>query len=165
MVDCLKDNNLLQKIEEAIDKHGKNKSNLLAILLDVQSLIPEHYISRDAAELIGRAINVPVSKIYDVISFYSALYDQPRAFHVIQLCKSTCCKVNKYEKLLKIIEEELGIKVGQTTEDGMFAIEYSSCFGACDISPAIRIGHKVYGNLNEEGLKNLIGRYRDGQYE
>lgn len=165
MDNCLKVNNLLQKISEVLDKYGRDKSNLLAILLEVQSLIPEHYITRDAAELIGRETGVPVSKVYDVISFYSALYDQPRPHHIIQLCKSTCCKVNKYEKLLEMIEEELGIKVGQTTEDGMFAIEYSSCFGACDVSPAIRIGHRVYGNLDGNKVKELIGRYRDGEHE
>lgn len=162
---CLKNNNLQEKIREVLEKHHKDKTNLIAILIDVQSLVPNHYIPQDAAEYISGEINVPVSRVYDVISFYSALSDKPKARFVIQLCKSTCCKVNKYERLLKIIEEELGIRVGQTTEDGMFAIEYSSCFGACDISPAIRIGHRVYGQLNEEKVREIIDKYRGGQYE
>ena len=149
---------------EAIDKilqnHAMDKSNLVGILLDVQALSPEHYIPRDAAAYISDRLDIFMSNIYDVITFYSALSLEPRGKHIIQLCSSTCCKVNKHEKLKEMIEHALDIKIGQKTADDIFSFEYSSCFGACDISPAIRIDEKVYGNLDAQKVKAIIEEYR-----
>lgn len=154
------DENLRTHVTQIIDSQEKDKLNLLAMLLEIQSIIPEQYIPVEVAEFISDELDIHLSKIYDVITFYSALSDKPRAQHVIQLCKSTACTVNKYHTLQAILERELGIKVGEKTSDGKFAIEYSACFGACDISPAFRIGEYVYGNLTEKKAKEIIENYR-----
>nr|AIZ97534.1 NAD-reducing hydrogenase large subunit HoxE [Caloranaerobacter ferrireducens] len=73
--------------------------------------------------------------------------------------------MNKYQKVREILERELGIKMGETTEDGEFSLEYTACFGACDISPAFRIDDKVYGNLNETKIKEIINSYRRINHE
>ncbi len=149
-----------EEIDKILEKHDMSKHNLVGILLDVQSLSPKHYITKGEAEYISKKLNIFVSNVYDVISFYSALSDKPKGKYVIQVCNSTCCKVTKYENIKKAIEKELGIGIGQITPDGMFSFEYSSCFGACDISPAIRIGENVYGNLDELKVANIIKKYR-----
>lgn len=156
----LLDVNQLEEIDKILKKHDMSKHNLVGILLDVQALSKEHYISKDDAEYISKKLNIFVSNVYDVVTFYSALSTKPKGKHVIQVCNSTCCKVTKYEKIKKTIEHELGIGIGQITPDGMFSFENSSCFGACDISPAIRIGEKVYGNLDETKVINIINNYR-----
>lgn len=160
MNQCILDNVLLQKINEILQNHEMSKYDLVGILLEIQDEIPSHYIPSDVADYVGEMLDVPLSKVYDVITFYAALSDKPRGRNVIQLCKSTCCKINKYEKVLEVLEVELGIQVGETTEDGLFTLEYSSCFGACDVSPAMRIGNEVHGNLDEKKVKELIRRYR-----
>lgn len=155
------DSCLVQKLDEILEKNDMSKFNLIAILLEVQSIIPNNYIPEEVASYISDKLNVPLSKVYDVISFYAALSDKPMGRYVIQICKSTCCKINKYEKILETLENELGIKCGETTSDGRFTLEYSSCFGACDISPAIRINHRIYGNLDESKVKEIINYYKE----
>lgn len=149
-----------EEIDKILEKHDMSKHNLVGILLDVQALSPQHYIAKEQAEYISEKLNLFVSNVYDVITFYSALSDKPKGKYVIQVCNSTCCKVTKYEKIKSAIEKELGISVGEITPDGTFSFEYSSCFGACDVSPAIRIGEKVYGNLDEAKVINIINNYR-----
>ena len=88
------------------------------------------------------------------------LSDKPKGKYVIQVCNGPCCKVMKYEKIKDAIEKELKTGIGEITHDGMFSFEYSSCFGACEISPAIRIGEKIYGNLDEK--KDVYKRQAQG---
>lgn len=154
------DRNLFNKIKAILSEHENDQNNLLAILLEIQSLIPENYIPEEVAKYVSLELNTPTSKIYDVITFFSALSDKPKGKHVVQLCKSTVCRLNKYQNLRGFLEKELGIKMGETTEDGLFTLEYSACFGACDISPAFRIDDKVYGNLDEHRTIEIINSYR-----
>lgn len=154
------DRSLLNNIDEIIERYNCDKHNLLTILQESQGLIPEHYIPEVVAKHIGLRLNMPISKVYDVITFFSALNDRPKGKHVIQLCKSSVCRLNKYQSLRDILERELLIKMGETTEDGSFTLEYSACFGACDVSPAFRIDDKVYGNLTEGKIIEIINDYR-----
>ena len=160
MTETIIDKNLFLQINKVLEKYRYEKHNLLAILMETQDLIPQHYIPREAAAFIGEQLDVPYSKVYDVISFFSALSEKPKAHHVIQLCKSTTCRVNKYQTVRDILEKKLNIKMGETTSDGKFALEYSACFGACDISPAFRIDSEVFGNLTEQKINEIIERYR-----
>lgn len=152
--------NQFEAIDDILKNNDMSKHNLIGILLDVQALSPEHYITKEAAEYISKKLNIFISNIYDVITFYSALSNTPKGKYVIQVCNSTCCKVTKFERIKKVIENELGIGIGEITPDGKFSFEYSSCFGACDISPSIRIGEKVYGNLDEAKVVDIIKNYR-----
>ncbi|KXG76142.1 NADH-quinone oxidoreductase subunit NuoE family protein [Thermotalea metallivorans] len=160
MMETTLDKDLFDKIDGIIHAYEHDRHNLVQILLQAQDLIPRHYIPMEVATYIGEQLGVPLSKVYDVISFYSALSDRPKAQHVIQLCKSTTCRVNKYQTVRDVLERELDIKMGEITSDGKFALEYSACFGACDISPAFRIDTEVFGNLNEEKIRQILDRYR-----
>jgi NADH-quinone oxidoreductase subunit E len=139
MIKGLSKDNSISKIKNIIDKHEDDKHNLLAILLEIQAIVPEQYISKEVAEFISKRLGVSLSRVYDVITFYSALSDKPRGKDVL--------------------EEQLSIKVGETTPDGKFTLKYTPCFGACDISPAFRIGDEVFGNLTKEKIKEIISNY------
>lgn len=152
-----------EKVGDILDLFDRDSQNLLAILLEVQKIIPMNYIPVEVAEFLSEELDIPLSRIYDVITFYSALSDKPRAKNIIQLCKSTVCRVNKYQTLRDALEEELGIKVGETTDDREFSLVYSPCFGSCDISPAFRINEKVYGKLTKEKISKILNSYRSGQ--
>lgn len=151
---------LYLKIEEIIEKYENNKNNILGILLEVQAIAPQQYISADIAKFVSRSLGISLSRTYDVITFYSALSDKPRGQYVIQICNSTACMVNKYETLKDVLEQQLEIKVGETTNDGMFTLMYSPCFGACDVSPAFRIGDEIFGELSKKKIKDIIHDYR-----
>jgi len=160
MTSKILEDELLMKVKSILDVHENNKNHLLAILLEVQAISPQSYIPKEVAEFISEQLEVSFSRVYDVLTFYSALSDKPRGEHLIQICNSTVCKINKYQTLEENLEQQLGIKVGETTSDGKFTLMYASCFGACDISPAFLIGEDVYGNLTEEKMKDIIDEYR-----
>ena len=151
----------LARFDEIIASYDNEQSNLLRILQDVQGEIAEHYIPEDVAKYVGMKLDVPTSKVYDVITFFSALSDKPKGEHVIQLCKSSVCRLNKYQTVRDVLESELNISMGETTPDNKFTLEYTACFGACDISPALRIDEKIYGHLNEAKVKEIIQQYRE----
>lgn len=160
MPDIILEKDLLKKVENILNAYENNENDLLAILLEVQGSISEQYIPKEVAKFISEYLGVPLSRVYDVITFYSALSDKPRGRHIIQTCNSIVCKVNKYMTLRDVLEEILGIKVGETTMDGKFTLVYTSCVGACDISPVLRIGEEIYGNLTEKRIKEIIEDYR-----
>lgn len=151
---------LFVKVKDILNAYENNESDLLAILLEIQNSIPQQYIPKEVAKFVSEQLKIPLSRVYDVITFYSAFSDKPRGRYVIQICNGIACKVNKYTTLKDILEEQLGIKVGETTPDGNFTLIYTSCIGACDISPVFRIGEDVYGNLTEERVKEIIEDYR-----
>ena len=152
---------LAQEIDKTINQYQSNSSKLVGILLDIQDIIPKQYIPREVASYVSEKMNIPLSKIYDVISFYAALSDVPRADYVIQLCDSVVCKVTGNTTLRDTISQLLGIKELESTPDGKYWLEYTPCFGACDISPAMRINGKVFGHLTTpDSVKAVLDQYR-----
>ncbi len=152
---------LASKIDTIINNYQSNSTKLVGILLDVQDIIPKQYIPREVASYISERMNIPLSKTYDVISFYAALSDVPRADYVIQLCDSVVCKVTGNTVLRDTLKDLLGIDPDEATTDGKYWLEYTPCFGACDISPAMRINGKVFGNLtSKESIKTVLDQYK-----
>ena len=152
---------LASKIDSIINNYQSVSTKLVGIMLDIQDVVPKQYIPREVAAYVSEKMNIPLSRIYDVISFYAALSDVPRADYVIQLCDSVVCKVTDNTTLRDSITKILGIKEGEATADGKYWLEYTPCFGACDISPAIRINGKVYGNLTtEDSVKAVLEQYQ-----
>ncbi len=154
------DQELIAKIDRILESYDYDDNSVVNILLEIQSHIPENYIPEEVAKYVGIELGIPTSKVYDVITFFSAINDKPKGRHVVQLCKSSVCRLNKYQTIRDVLEEELKIKMGETTKDGQFTLRYSACFGACDISPAFRIDDKVYGNLTKGKIKEIINTYR-----
>lgn len=152
---------LALKIDEIIEGYKNNSTKLVGILLDIQDIVPKQYIPREVAAYVSEKMNIPLSKVYDVISFYAALSDVPRADYVIQLCDSVVCKVTGNTILRDAVTSLLGIKEQEATGDGRYWLEYTPCFGACDISPAMRINGKVYGHLNTfDSVKAVLAQYK-----
>lgn len=152
---------LVLKIDEIIQTYESNSTRLVGILLDIQDIVPKQYIPREVASYVSEKMNIPLSKVYDVISFYAALSDVPRADYVIQLCDSVVCKVTGNTILRDAITELLGIKEQEATADGKYWLEYTPCFGACDISPAMRINGKVFGHLTtQDSVKAALDLYK-----
>ena len=147
---------IFAEVQNIIDAHNNDEHDLLGILLETQAIVPQQYISKEVAEFISEKLRISNNDVCEVVTFYSALSDKPRGRHIIQICNSTACMVNKYQTLRDVLEKQLGIKVGETTADNKFTLMYTPCFGACDIAPAFRIGEEVYGKLNEEKIKKII---------
>lgn len=141
---------LAHAIDTILANHNGDATQLVGILLDVQDAVEHHYIPEDVARYVAGQLKLPPTQVYDVLSFYDALYDKPRAKYTLQVCNSAPCMVNDSETLCRRLERLLNLRVGEVTYDGRFSIERVPCFGACDVSPAVRCNGMIFGNLTSE---------------
>lgn len=164
MLSSLKQENILTKdlatkIGLILSSHNHDGSQLVGILLDIQEIIPRHYIPEEVAYYLAEKLDIKITNIYDVISFYASLYDKPRAKYPIQICNSIVCKINNNDTIFTTLKDLLGINLNEVTYDGRFTLESVPCFGACDVAPAVRINGKVYGHLtSKEKIVNLLNQ-------
>lgn len=156
--------------KEAIDliksicKRYKNEpSPLMLVLSDVQK--EYGYIPLEVQEIISEELNIPVSDIYGVVTFYSFFSLKPKGRFVIGVCLGTACYVKGGQNIIDKFSDILKIKPGQTTEDGMFTLDALRCIGACGIAPAISINGKVYPKVKLSDIPNIIKEYREMKME
>jgi len=157
----LKKNDVIKILES----YGKNPQQLIAVLLDIQAASGKNYVDQKWAELASGVLNVPLSKVYEVLTFYAMFSTKKRGEYVIEICQSTPCHFSKAEETVKWFEAAAGIKMGETTIDGKLTLSHTSCIGACDIGPAVKIGDDVFGDLTEEKARSLVNYCREGNSE
>ena len=133
--------------------------NLIMILHRVQEEFT--YIPRDAAKKVSEMLNVSMSKIYGVITFYHYFKLEKPGKHNIQVCMGTACYLKGGEDLLGELENILGIGVNQVTVDGKFSIEAVRCVGCCGLAPVVVVGGKVFGKLTKKKLPEVLANFED----
>lgn len=147
-----------------IEAIGKSKEKLLSILLAIQDASGKNYVHEDWANIVANQLALPVSKVYDVLTFYEMFSTKPRGKYVIEICKSTPCYVTKSDAIAKIFADQLEINMGETTKDRLFTLLYTACVGACDIGPVAKISEEVYGDLSKNKIIEIIKKYRGYEY-
>jgi len=152
-----------EKVLEIIKRYANDPQQLIAILLDIQAASNRNYVDQRWAELASSVLNIPLSKIYDVLTFYAMFSTKARGEFVIEICKSTPCHFTGAEEVTRWFEAAAGINIGETTKDGKISLFRTSCIGACDIGPAVKIGEHIFGNLSEEKVKTLIRCCKEGK--
>ena len=153
------------KVEEILHKYDNRADSLVPILMDIQDFCDDHFVDEETQKYIAQALNLTYVDVYEVSSFFSAINKDPKGKYHIQICDSSVCRINKKDIIEDYLEKNLGINVGETTADNMFTLEHTACFGACDISPAIRINKKVYGHLTIQKVKHLLEGLRGATHE
>ena len=156
---------MYKEIDLILKRYNYNSKKLLQILLDVQEISIKNNISQSVAIYIAEALDISLSQIDAMVNFFSVLSTSPRGKNIIRVCKSTSCMVNGHKNLLDIIKKELDIKIGETTKDSLFTLETTECIGACDKAPAFKINNKVYGNLCESKIKDILRSYKTIEHE
>ncbi|MGC8778181.1 MAG: NADH-quinone oxidoreductase subunit NuoE [Candidatus Caldatribacteriaceae bacterium] len=149
---------LYREVEEIIEKHKEEKTPLLSILEEVQEKF--RYLPRNVLGYVAQKMNIPSSTVYGVATFYSFFETNPVGEYVIRVCKSTPCHVRGAFDVLRALRRELGLREGETTRDGKFTLEVTSCLGVCGVAPAMMINDVTYGNLNEERVREILALYR-----
>lgn len=148
----------LATIESIIRRHGAQKSALIAMLQDVQQEYT--YLPEDVLRHLSRTLQVPLSRIYSLATFYRAFSLKPKGRHPISVCLGTACHVKGAVKILEKFERELGISTGQTTPDLNFGLEQVRCLGCCGLAPVVTVGQDVYGKMTVTKVDQIIKRYR-----
>lgn len=141
---------LKERIDEVLESHSYDSTQIVGILLDVQELDERNYVPDPTAYYIAKKLHMAIANIFDILNFYSELSTKPRAKYPIEVCFSPSCRVHQFSspQLIETLETLLGIKIGETTYDGRFRLEQVTCIGACDRAPAVRINGKVYDHLD-----------------
>lgn len=139
-------------------KYDGAPGELIPLLQSAQ----EHfgYIPRRAINYIAGVTGIPESEIYGVITFYSQFRLLPMGKYVIRVCAGTACHVSGAKLIRETIEDELGIEVGDTTEDGLFTLNTVACIGCCSLAPVIMINNDTHGRLTPASARKIIRNYR-----
>lgn len=147
---------------ELIKKYPAEKRYTLAILQDVQNKYG--FIPRDAMNYIAEYLNLPVSDIYSMATFYKALSLKPKGRHVIKVCNGTACHIRGSNLLIDELTEVLNIKPGETTIDGLFSVEIVNCLGACALAPVMIVDGKYYGAMTKDKILTVLDEYKEAAY-
>jgi len=147
-----------KQITAICERYVDEKTPLMMILSDIQK--EYGYIPLEVQELVSEKTGVPVAEIYGVVTFYSFFSLKPKGKYVIGCCLGTACYVKGAQQVIDKFSELLGIKAGETTEDGMFTIDALRCIGACGIAPAVSINGKVYPKVSVDAVSGIIAEYR-----
>jgi len=145
------------KVGQVLQKYQHDKSLLVDILQDIQA--ETGYLPREVLEQTSRGLDVPLSRVYSVATFFKAFSLEPRGRHLISVCMGTACHVRGAAKVLEKIEQELNIKRGETTSDLKFTLETVNCVGACALGPMVIIGEDYHGEMTPEAVGSMLENY------
>ena len=148
----------LQAVCEIIERHGYQKASLIGILQDIQGEM--NYLPRKALVRVAKSLDLPLTHIYEVATFYKAFSLDPRGKHTIQVCLGTACHVRGGSRVLDYLENRLGVKPGETTKDLSFTLESVNCLGACALGPMMVIDKKYYGKINTNKIESILEKYQ-----
>ncbi|HPY95802.1 MAG TPA: NAD(P)H-dependent oxidoreductase subunit E [Candidatus Cloacimonadota bacterium] len=154
------DNALYEQLQKVIDEKKQLTNPLIEILHQAQEIFG--YLPVEVQEYIASELGIPVSQVYGVVTFYNFFSMKPRGKHVINVCTGTACFVKGAPRILQMMSDELGIQIGDTTEDRLFSLSAVRCVGACSLAPVFVIGEDTYGRVDSrDKLKEIINKYRD----
>jgi len=148
----------LTKVDEIIQEYEGEDSWLVMILQDVQedfNFLPELALKRVAEQL-----DIPLSRVHNVATFYSSLSLKERGKHIIKVCDGTACHLRGFVNLRDEICRQLAIKEGETTNDKLFTLEVVACLGACALAPVMAIDGKCFGNMDTQKVEATLDLYR-----
>lgn len=148
----------IEGTDQILAKSHHQPSDLIGILQDVQREFG--YIPRTSLERISEDLNVPLSQVYTVATFYKAFKLQPTGKHIIKVCLGTACHIKGGPQLMQALERELGVRPEEVTEDGLFSYEGVRCVGCCGLAPVIMVDEDFHGKLRAGDIKKILSQYR-----
>jgi NADH-quinone oxidoreductase subunit E len=155
-------------IDQVITKHSGRPGELLGILEAVQERNPHKYLAPDTLEYIADRLDIPLSRLYSVATFYALFNLEPQGDNTICICRGTACHTRNSRALLESLRLELGLgmddgddgseadKLTLTTPDQRFTVRTVACFGQCALAPVVEINHRICGHVNERTLQREV---------
>lgn len=152
-----RDNIGFKELDDFISSLEDKKGSLIIILHRAQEIFG--YVPEEVQEFIAEKINMPLAKVYGVVSFYNFFSMEPKGKYQISVCTGTACYVRGADKVLEAIKKELNIEVGEVTKDGVFSLDCLRCVGACGLAPVVIVGKEVHGKVKPNEIKEILVRY------
>ena len=154
---------LLERIAELAAEYKGREGSLIQVLHMAQGIYG--YLPLEVQEVIARELDIPLSEVSGVVTFYSFFSTQPRGEHTIRVCLGTACYVRGGKKIVERLKELLDVEIGDTTADRKFTFEVARCIGACGLAPAMSIDDQVYKQVNPDKLEQILARYYEKEEE
>lgn len=146
-----------KKIDEVLDRYPAEQGVLIQLLLDLQDEF--NWIPKEAVLRVSEKLQIPVSQVYRVASFYKAMSLMPRGKHTVNVCLGTACHVRGGPRVMDKVEENLKIKAGETTQDMKFTLERVNCLGCCALGPVMVVDKDYHGKLSPTKVKEVLDSY------
>jgi NADH-quinone oxidoreductase subunit E len=147
-----------QKVRSVLERYNHDGGMLVSILQDIQA--EYNYLPKETLVEVSQGLDIPLTQVYSVASFFKAFSLKPRGRYLINVCLGTACHVRGAVRILEEIERRLGIKAGETTKDLKYTLETVNCVGACALGPIVIIDGKYSGQMKTDKVKNLLGSYK-----
>jgi NADH-quinone oxidoreductase subunit E/NADP-reducing hydrogenase subunit HndA len=148
------------KLDDIIQKNRNRPGALIPVLQAAQYLVG--YLPPVVQRHIAKGLNVPVSEVHGVVSFYSFFSMKPRGKYSIRICLGTACYVKRAEEIADRLKKELSIDIGEVTPDREFSLESVRCLGACGLAPVVVVNEDTYGSVNPVKTHEILDKYRNG---
>ena len=146
------------ELDKIIKKHKGKPGGLIPVLEEAQVAL--EYLPMSVQKKIAQELNLPLSRVYGVVTFYSFFTMTPRGKHTVRVCLGTACYVRGGKAIKETLEKEFGIKEGETTPDRMFTLETIRCLGACGLGPVVVVDEDVHGRMKPSKIKEMMVQYR-----
>jgi len=146
-------------LEKIIEEFQGKPGEVISVLEEIQER--EGYLRRNILEQVSEKMNVPLSQLFSMATFYSAFSLKPRGKHTLHVCLGTACHVRGGARIIKGLSKQLGIKPGDTTEDKNFTLETLRCIGCCSLAPVIKVDDDVYGYNTVDKIRGIVDKYKE----
>lgn len=150
-------NEMFKELETYIDALPSKEGALIEVLHRAQHIFG--YLPEEVQAFVAEKLEIPVSKVYGVVTFYSFFTTEPRGKYVINVCMGTACFVRGAGDVLKEFEKQLNLKSGETSPDMKFTVGSLRCVGACGLAPVVTVNDKVYGHVTADQVQKIISEY------
>lgn len=147
--------------QELLQRFKPHKDNILQILHALQDAHPEHYLTDEAMRNVAKYLNISLSSVYGVATYYTMFSVKPRGKYIIRVCQSPVCRMLKSSIIFDTLKEVLNVEIGETTGDKLFTLEVTECLGRCGDAVSMMINESYYGNLTPELVKKIIQMYKN----
>jgi len=147
-----------ERLTEILGKYEADPSTIIAVLQDIQAEFG--YLPKDAFHTVSKEMNIPLSRILSLATFFNAFSMEPRGRHPISVCMGTACHVRGAQLILEKLERELSISSGNTTSDGDFSLEEVRCVGCCGLAPVIMVKDEFHGKLSQTKVPGVLKKYK-----
>ena len=146
-----------QKVKSILGRYQRDPGMLVSVLQDIQA--EYNYLPKKSLAQVSQGLDVPLTQVYSVATFFKAFSLKPRGRHIINVCLGTACHVRGAVRIKEEIERELDIKPGETTKDFKYTMETVNCVGACALGPIVIIDGKYSGQMKTDRVKTLLESY------
>ena len=147
------------KVTAVVEKYRKKPGTIISVLEEIQETYG--YLPKAVLARVSDALNVPLSRLFSLATFYSAFTLNPRGKHTIHVCLGTACHVRGAPRVVEELSRILNVAPGDTTADDRFTLETVRCIGCCSLAPAMTVGKNIYGHTTMSKIPGILKKYQE----